>query len=125
MRHIYPECKEYRWGQEEMGFAVGMIQDTLAGGGEVKVLLPAVQESIWEYVIEPLELADQMAAYRQELSRYTDLYDMEWKSELSERQDYFADGFHFKTTELYQIYARNVFGEADESVRVKRCSNIQ
>ena len=112
--NIFPVCQNYSIGQDAMNSIIYIITAVQKNGGEVKILTPVVQESIWEYVITPLNLEVYMEQYKNEIQKYTEIYDMEWQSKLSENQNIFADGFHFDTDETYQIYTRNLLGDSDE-----------
>lgn len=117
--NIYPGCENYSIAPELLGCVIDIIKDVHANGGDVKVLAPVVQESIWEYVIIPLNIEPFMEEYKNEIAKYTTLYDMEWQSELSEKQEIFADGFHFIDEETYQIYTRNLFRDTEEFVLIR------
>ena len=114
---IYPVCQNYTIGDEQEDFLLNVIQETKKNNGDVKILIPCVQESIWEYVIEPLEIERYMNYYKKELSNYATIYDMEWKSDISLQQDIWADGFHFISSDVYNdIYAVQLFGENNDRI---------
>ena len=124
--NIYPGCKNYSISQDAMNSIIHIITDVQDNGGEIKILAPVVQESIWEYVIIPLGLEAfkikiKVALYsnKNEIQKYTEIYDMEWQSRLSEKQDIFSDGFHFDTNETYQIYTRNLLGDTDKYLIIR------
>jgi len=117
--NIYPGCKNYSISQDAMNSIIHIITDVQDNGGEIKILAPVVQESIWEYVIIPLGLEAYMEQYKNEIQKYTEIYDMEWQSRLSEKQDIFSDGFHFDTNETYQIYTRNLLGDTDKYLIIR------
>ncbi len=111
---IYTNCENYELGQVQIEDYLYIIDDVQKNGGEVTVVLPPVQESIWELVIEPLHLEQNLDTYREILLQHTDLYDMEWKSDFARDQDIFADGFHFLYGDGYQRFTEAIFtGEAD------------
>lgn len=114
---IYPGCVGYEIGEEQMQYFINLLKDVKDGGGNSKVLCPVVQESIWEYVIQPLKLEPYLKQYKQEAAKYAEVYDMEWKSALSKNQDVFVDGFHFADQDTYQIYTRNLLGKTEKYVR--------
>lgn len=119
-QYIYPLCANYSVGDVQMQNFAYVIEDVTAQGGQVKVLSPVLQESIWTYVIEPLQLEPFLETYKEEISKYTVVYDMEWKSELSKDQDCFADGFHFSNARYYdEIYLRNLLGGGNEYVIIR------
>lgn len=111
-------CNNYSIDQAQIDHIINMVEITKKNGGDVKILIPCVQESIWDYVIEPLELEDEIAAYKRKLAKHAVIYDMEWKNELCKQQDIWGDGFHFKDMEVYRIYTNELFGETDANVRV-------
>jgi len=111
---IKPMCLQYSIGEEELGNYIYVLEDCRANGGEPLVVLPPVQESIWELVIHPLKLEPYLEEYRKMLSPYADLYDMEWESDFSKEQDIFKDGFHFVRGDGYSRFTQAIFtGEAD------------
>lgn len=111
---IYENCEEYEVGQTQLEDYLYIIDDVQKNGGEVTVVLPPVQECIWELVIEPLHLESDLESYRQILLQHTDLYDMEWKSDFAREQDIFRDGLHFYNKDGYQRFTEAIFtGEAD------------
>lgn len=117
--NIYPGTENYTIGNEQLDYIINIVQTTKDNGGEVKILIPCVQESIWEYVLTPLNLEPQLMEYKSYLSQYAPLYDMEWQNEVSYRQDIFADGFHFVDRETYNdIYTSILFGEPNENVKI-------
>lgn len=116
---IYPVCVDYSIAQINLNHIIDIIKDVQANGGDVRVLAPVVQESIWEYVIIPLNIEPFLEEYKSEITKYTVLYDMEWQSELSEKQEIFFDGFHFNNDETYQIYTRNLLGDTEEFVLIR------
>lgn len=113
-KSIYETCQDYTIGEKQMENFLYIIDDVQANGGEIKVVLPPVQESIWELVIEPLGLEPELEAYRKILREHTDVYDMEWKSEFAKDQTIYADGFHFLLKDGYQQFTEALFtGKAD------------
>lgn len=115
--NIYPGCQPYRIGEEQMGAVIEILRDMNHKGGGVILATPPVQESIFEYVIEPLKLQGEMEQYKRMLSRYTDIYDMEWKNSFIKEQDNFTDGFHLSNNGSYRIFTDNVFGKASDLIR--------
>lgn len=113
---IYKRCQNYKIGEEQMEYVTDILMDMESRGKEVRVITPPVQDSIWEYVIEPLELETQMNEYKDRLSDYVPIYDMEWRNEFTANQDNYADGFHL-TEESYIVFTDNVFGEQKTLVR--------
>lgn len=89
--HIIPECQNY---ELDMSDYIYILQNCQENGIESRVALCPVQESIWELVIEPLQLEPFLEEYRDVLRQYTDVYDMEWKSDFCKDQTLFSDGFH-------------------------------
>lgn len=105
--NIYPGCRSYRIGGDQMEAVIEILEDMNKKGGDITLVTPPVQESIYEYVIEPLHLEGQMEQYKQTLSRYAAVYDMEWKSGFIKEQDNFSDGFHLSNNGSYQIFTDN------------------
>ena len=114
--NIYPGCQNYKIGEEQMKYVTDILIDMENSGKEVILVTPPIQDSIWEYVIEPMELEAQMNEYKERLSEYAPIYDMEWKNEFTANQDNYADGFHL-TGELYKVFTDNVFGQQKTLVR--------
>lgn len=97
-----------------MGNLLFILDDCRLNGGETLVVLPPVQEVIWDYVIYPMGLEPYLVEYREEIARHATIYDMEWLSEFAKDQDIYADGFHFLQGDGYQRFAEAVAtGEAD------------
>lgn len=114
LENIYPSCQDYTIGQEQMNALIYIVQDTRANNGEPLIVCPPVQESIWDYVIFPLELEDELEKYKTELQQYSVVYDMEWISDFAKNQDIYSDGFHFMRGDGYKQFERAIFvGDAD------------
>lgn len=111
---ILPCCKKYSIGEEQMRDIIFIADDVRENGGEPLIICPPVQESIWDYVIFPLELEDELETYKSELEEHSMIYDMEWISDFARNQDIYADGFHFLRGDGYQQFENAVLtGEAD------------
>ena len=85
--------------------------------------VPPCHSTIWENVIEPLSLEDEMDMYKRELSFYADIYDMEYISAITENDAAFRDGFHFEGEVLEEYIAAICTGEG-ENLRVWRNGEI-
>lgn len=119
-QYIYPGCIDYRIGEDQLQHYLYVINDVQARGGQAKILAPVVQESIWTYVIEPLQLEPYLEEYKEEVSKYAVVYDMEWKSDLAKEQDCFADGFHFSNWRYYnEIYLQNLLSDGNKYVIIR------
>lgn len=102
---------DYSIGEEQMQDITYIVDDVKRNGGKALIVCPPVQEVIWDYVIVPYELEDEMEAYKSELSRHTDVYDMEWLSDFARDQELWGDGFHLRD---YGPFEKAIFtGEAD------------
>ena len=71
------------------------ISDFCAENGiEFNIFIPPIDESIWEYVIKPLNLTLELDKYKSELSMFCKVYDMEYENVRGFLESDFADGFH-------------------------------
>lgn len=96
-----------------------MLASVKENGGNAKILIPCIQESIWDLVMKPTDAEEKWNPYKIELSLLATVYDMEWQSEISYSQDVFADGFHFAAIETYDdIYAQALWGNDKRYVRI-------
>ena len=67
LTHIYPACVDYTYSQENLANVVRIAENTQKFGGKAIFVTPPVQECIWEYVIEPLEIEPIMEEYKKKL----------------------------------------------------------
>lgn len=119
VNNIYPSCAGATYGGEQIEYYKNMINLTQKNGGKVKILIPCVQESIWEFVIMPLEIEKAWESCKLELSFMAPVYDMGWQNEISYQQELFADGFHFISESLYnEIYGQTIWGDDRQNVRI-------
>ncbi len=110
---IYPRCQNYRIGEKQIEDIIYIVDDTRKYGGNSLIVIPPVQESIWDYVILPFDLQDELEKYKEILQKHSVVYDMEWISNFAENQDIYTDGFHFPG-EGYLQFENAVFtGKAD------------
>lgn len=119
-QNILPGCQNYTIGEEQMGYVTHIVDDTKEHGGTAIIVIPPVQESIWDYVIYPLGLEPELAEYKETLVHHATLYDGEWLSEFAMNQDIYADGFHFLLEDGYQQYQDAVFGGNEKILKVRK-----
>ena len=82
-------------------------------------VMPPMHVTIYENVIDVLNLQDEIDYYKSVLIQHANVYDMEFLSEFSYSEDYVNDGFHF-TGEAFLKYMDIIFGdEDDESYVIK------
>ncbi len=117
---ILPSVNDYEIDEESMKWISDICTAVDEDGGQMMILLPCVQESIWEYVIEPLNLETKIKEYHNRLLDLpVTIYDMEWLNEISQDQTVYSDGFHFKNSDYYQeFYTKDIFGTHDENVKI-------
>lgn len=120
-QNIYPGCQNYSIGEEQMEYITQIVDDVKEQGGKVIIVIPPIQESIWDYVIRPLELEADMAKYKEILIQHATLYDGEWISEFSMNQDIYADGFHFLLEDGYQQFQNAIFIGNENILKVRKC----
>lgn len=116
---ILQVCKNYSIGEEQMSNIIYIVDDVRENGGEPLIVCPPVQESIWDYVIFPLGLEDELEAYKSELGKHATIYDMEWISDYSKNQDIYADGFHFLYGDGYLQFENAILTGDAEFLRVR------
>lgn len=119
-QNILPGCQGYAVGEQQMADLVYILDDTVKGGGTPLVVVPPVQESIWDYVIYPLELEDELESYKSVLQRHAAVYDGEWISGFAKNQDIYADGFHFLNGDGYEQFENAVFLGEGEIFKVRK-----
>ena len=120
--NIYPDAENYSVDSESLTWIIDLIKTVKENNGCMRILYPCVQESIWEYVLEPLKIEPAIQEYKAILSAYPiNTYDMEWKNPLCKNQDVYADGFHFKNRGFYNLYyTENIFSpNHDENVIIR------
>jgi len=115
-QNILPSCQNYTVGEAQMGYITHIVDDTRTNRGTAIIVIPPVQESIWDYVIYPLGLEQELAEYKEILIHHATLYDGEWISEFAMNQDIYADGFHFLLEDGYQQFQDAVFGGGNEKI---------
>jgi hypothetical protein len=118
LNNIFPGCQNYSLGAEQMADIEYILSDANENGISTIVVIPPVQASIWELVIEPLEIYDDMEIYKRRLMKYSVVYDMEWLSEFAKSQDLYADGFHLQEDRYFRF--TNAIFMGDEEMVVIR-----
>lgn len=119
LTNIYPLCVNYTYSKENLENVIFIAQNTKEEGGETVFVTPPVQECIWEYVIEPLEIESIMEEYKKILVKYAPIYDMEFKSEFVLTQEYYDDGFHYNAHEPYTLFTNAIFAEESDMVKIR------
>lgn len=121
---ILPACYGYTVGDEQMGYALSIIKDMYARDIEVIVVVPPVHSSIWEYVLYPLEITDEIDSYKSVLSEYSLVRDMEEINQFTLDENNYRDGFHLvmynedgSMSWQNKIFTDNVFGISEELIR--------
>lgn len=120
LTNIYPYCVNYTYSKENLENVIDIAEITESTGGKTIFVTPPVQECIWEYVIEPVEMEPIMEEYKEILLRYAPIYDMEFKSKFALTQEYYDDGFHFNSTEPYTIFTNAIFAEESDMVKIRK-----
>lgn len=94
---IYSVCEKYKLNDDAIEELKEIVEYCDNNGIEIIFVTPPMHKSIWENVITPLDLYDEMEDYKNQLSQMATLYDFEQAdNEISSKYgEDFTDGFHF------------------------------
>lgn len=120
---ILPLSRGYIYSEESLGYLRVIAEDINSRGGEIVFVAPPVQECVWDYVIEPCNIREQMDDYKKILLGYGTVYDFEWKSEFVKNQDYYDDGFHFNGSVPYRLFTEAIFTGVSDFMHVLQSEN--
>lgn len=91
---IYPGVKDFRIDWDRIAQLKEIAEYCSENDIEFVVILPPLDSSIWDLVIAPLGLEKQMNEYKQAISQFAVVYDMEYPEMDAYPSAVFDDGFH-------------------------------
>lgn len=114
---IYGVCASYKLDEGNLEKLIEIAKYCDENSIEILFISPPLHRSIWDNVIAPLELFDEMNQYKAALSEYALVYDMEYPEGLSERDEDWTDGHHFAGGTMEQL-EKNVLGIDDKYMKI-------
>lgn len=69
-------------------------------------IIPPMQESIFDLVIDPMGFASTVERVREDLSQIAIVYDFEFVNDFTRNQNNFQDGFHLVESEPSSVYLK-------------------
>lgn len=91
---IYPGAEHYEINFENIEALQEIAVYCRENDITFTVIFPPMDTSIWELVIEPLDLFDEMTTYKAAISEFAVVYDMEYPEMDAYTSLDYADGFH-------------------------------
>ena len=91
---ILPVVKNYEINYELLEEVKRIADYCKQNNIDFYLFIPPVDETIWQYVIEPLALYDELDEYKTALSYYATIYDLEFENNANYVEEDFVDGFH-------------------------------
>lgn len=117
--NIRKRCEIYDLSSFYLEELAKIGQYCLDNGIDLIFYTPPLHTTIWDYAIGPTGILPELDVYKQSLSMYAELRDMEYVTELSSISHCFADGFHFRG-EVLDNYIQAVFTGEQVNMRVWR-----
>lgn len=124
---IYNAHLNWEFQEEYLTALIDIAQYCAENNIELRFVTPPLHPTIWENVIDPLELAPAMDYYKETLSMYAPVYDMEYRECLFTTQyaDAFSDGYHLGSNTTFEKYTQSVFADESPFFRIWADGNLQ
>ena len=111
-------CEGYKVSRYDMDALIEVADYCRSHDIDLVFVIPPMHVSIFENVIEDLDLYDELADYKEELAEHAVIVNMEFLSAFSYRTDYEVDGFHF-TGDSFNEYLNIIFGKQTDNQNVR------
>lgn len=117
VERIYSGCLEYSLNYEQIDRLKELASYCKENDIELIFFTPPLHMTVFENVIVPLGLEDVLNQYKQIISTFSTIYDLEYESSLSALTEDFADGFHF-SGRVKDEYLHAIFTGQSDFMRV-------
>ena len=94
LESIYPMTEGYGINYDMIEKLRDMAEYCEGKGIQLNVIMAPMDRSLWEYVVKPLDLYDEMDEYKRLISEFAVIYDMEYEEMDAYVTSDYADGFH-------------------------------
>ncbi|MBC8530267.1 hypothetical protein [Gehongia tenuis] len=94
LEYVSVPCADYSINEEMLNGLIEIAQYCNNEGIELYFITPPMHRDFWDQIVDRYELQDELDYYKAKLSQYAPIYDMEWRSDIIDSED-FTDGMHF------------------------------
>ncbi|MEG0273094.1 MAG: hypothetical protein RR639_08285 [Hydrogenoanaerobacterium sp.] len=109
-KEIYNANLDYTLDLDNLQKLNDVVSYCKSKGIELLFVIPPMHQTIWDNVITPLNLQDDIQQYKDVVKNIGVVYDMEYADFPQNKSDDFWDGFHFYgDTDLEHFYIEQVF----------------
>ncbi len=113
-QEIYNICYDYELSTDMIDELKNVSRFCEDNDIEFYIIHPPLHPSIWQQVIEPLELQDEIEFYKTEMLKIAPVLDLENTAKdnlfANEYSEYYIDGFHIlRTTDAFLQYKNTVY----------------
>ena len=108
---IWPVCENYKQDTADIERYIEILKKCKDKGITVYTVMPPMDDSLKELVIEPLGIGDDILTFIDMVSPYTEVLNYEYNEVNPFSEDLFFDGFHLDIYSGLPIFTEMLFGK--------------
>lgn len=100
---IGPVCEKYEVDIEGLKDVIKVAEFCSKNNIEIIFFCPPIHKSVYKNILEDYGISVKMKAIKKEISKYAMLIDMQFNSELSNKDEFWIDGHHYNGQVMKQV----------------------